>query len=76
MTETERLDAAWKQAVDWLMREHDECLDDAARDALYRWLAEEPTHRQAYKQARDVWLITGLVPTRDERGDPPSGDHE
>lgn len=73
MTETERGNA-WKLAVDWVMREHEEALDDAAREALRRWLAEAPAHRQAYEQARTLWLIAGLVPTADERGNPPSDD--
>ncbi|MFC6632701.1 FecR/PupR family sigma factor regulator [Microbulbifer taiwanensis] len=73
MTDIECGDAAWNQAVDWLMREHEESLDDAAREALIDWLAS-PAHRKAYEQARTLWLVTGLVPTSDEQSDPPSDD--
>lgn len=71
MAEIER-GSAWEQAVDWVMQEHEEALDDSAREALRRWLAEMPAHRQAYEQARTLWLITGLLPASDERGDPSS----
>jgi len=74
MTETERREAAWKQAVDWLMREHEESFDDRAREALRSWLAAAPAHRKAYEQARTLWLVTGLVPTGDEQSDPPPDD--
>lgn len=74
MTETGHGEAwgdVWQEAVGWVMREHEESLDDAAREALRQWLAEVPAHRQAYEQARTLWLITGLVPTADEQNDPP-----
>jgi ferric-dicitrate binding protein FerR (iron transport regulator) len=74
MIDTEHGDAVWKQALEWIMREHEELLDDAARNALRDWLAETPVHRQAYDQARTLWLVTGLVPTADEQNDPPPGD--
>lgn len=74
MTETERGDVVWKQALDWVMREHEEPLDDAACAVLRDWLAEAPIHRQAYDQARTLWLVTGMVPTAEEQNDPPSGD--
>lgn len=74
MTETEHGDVIWKQALDWIMREHEEPFDAAARTALRDWLAETPAHRQAYDQARTLWLITRMVPTADEQSDPPSGE--
>lgn len=74
MTEIECSDVVWKQAMDWIMREHEEPLDDAACAALRDWLVQAPSHRQAYEQARTLWLVTGLVPTDDEQNDPPSGD--
>lgn len=74
MTDTEHGDAVWKQALEWIMREHEELLDDAARNALRDWLAEAPVHRQAYDQARTLWLVIGLVPTADEQNDPLPGD--
>lgn len=75
MTDTEHSDAVWKQALGWIMREHEDLLDDAARNTLHDWLAEAPAHRQAYDQARTLWLVTGLVPTADEQNDdPPPGD--
>lgn len=65
-------DTAWKQAVDWIMREHESSFDDAMRASLHRWLAESPAHQSAYQQARTLWLVTGLIPMADERDDPPS----
>jgi ferric-dicitrate binding protein FerR (iron transport regulator) len=57
------------------MREHEESLGDAARNALRDWLAEVPAHRQAYEQASTLWLVAGLAPTADEQqSDPSSGD--
>ena len=71
MTETERGDAVWQQALDWIMREHEKSLDTVARSDLCDWLAEAPAHQQAYEQARTLWLVTGLVPTADEQDAPP-----
>ena len=70
--EIESGDVVWEQAVGWIMREHEEAFDEAMRQSLRRWLAEAPTHRQAYEKARTLWLITGLVPTADEQNDLPS----
>ncbi len=75
MTDDVRGNAAWRQAVDWIVREHDESFDDAARRALLLWLAEAAAHRQAYEEARRLWLLTGMVPTADEQDEPPPGDH-
>ncbi len=74
MTEFARDDALWNTALDWVMREHEEPLDDKTHTALCCWLAEAPEHRQAYEQARTVWLMTGLVPTVDEQTETSSGD--
>ena len=73
MTETERGDAAWAWAVNWTLQDYREPRDGAAREALQHWLAEAPAHRQVYRQVRGLWLITGLIPTRDEQGRPPPG---
>ena len=71
MAENESVDLAWKQAVDWIMREHEQPLDDAAQERLRHWLAQAPAHRNAYEQARALWLITGLMPTADEEDNLP-----
>jgi transmembrane sensor len=74
MTEIERGDTVWQQAMDWIMREHEGLLDDVTRQELQHWLVAAPAHGQAYEQARTLWLITGLVPTADEQSDSPAGD--
>lgn len=74
MTEIKRGDAVWQQALDWIMREHQQPLDNTARNALQDWLAQAPAHRQAYDQARTLWLVTGLIPTADEQNNPPADD--
>ena len=74
MTEIKRGDAVWQQALDWIMREHEQPLDKAACNALRNWLAQAPSHRQAYDQARTLWLLTGLIPTADEQNNPPPAD--
>lgn len=74
MTNTERGDVIWQQAMDWIMREHEELLDDALHQEFRHWLTAAPAHAQAYEQARTLWLIAGLVPTVDEQSDSSSGD--
>ena len=53
------LDAAWA----WVVRHHEErYTSEATAEALVRWLAEDPSHRQAYDKASRLWLMTGFVP--------------
>ena len=52
----------WREAVDWLMREHEKPLDVATRQALIAWLKENPAHHAAYEEASRLWLLTGLIP--------------
>jgi ferric-dicitrate binding protein FerR (iron transport regulator) len=75
MIDAKYSDAAWKQAVDWIMQEHESSFDDAARATLRHWLAESPMHQKAYQQARTLWLVTGLIPALDERDDLSSGNN-
>ena len=55
-------DTIWQQALDWVLRDHERPLesDEAAR--LHAWLDADEAHRHAYREARHVWLLTGLVP--------------
>lgn len=76
MTDSVYGDAVWQRAVDWLIQEHEDTFDDAARKALLLWLAEAPAHRRAYEDARRLWLLTGLVPTADENADSPSASSQ
>lgn len=56
-------DPAWEQAMDWVMREHEQGgLNTAEQRALNDWLAAKPAHGKAYEEARRVWLLTGLLP--------------
>lgn len=74
MTEIECGDVLWRQALDWVMREHQEPLDEAACTALHDWLAQAPAHRRAYDQVCALWLATGLIPTAEEREATPAND--
>lgn len=56
-------DPVWDIAWSWVMHQHERQTFDAAVEAeLARWLAADPTHRQAYDKARRLWLMAGLVP--------------
>ncbi|WP_435105202.1 FecR/PupR family sigma factor regulator [Arhodomonas sp. AD133] len=59
-------DPLWREALDWVMREHEDALDERELARLRAWLAESPAHREAHEQARRLWLITGLVPPSDD----------
>ncbi|QNI03777.1 DUF4880 domain-containing protein [Halomonas sp. SH5A2] len=60
-------DAVWQTALDWLMREHEQTLSDADREALRAWLAASSQHRQVFHEAEQIWLLTGMIPRSDER---------
>ncbi|MDQ7727812.1 DUF4880 domain-containing protein [Halomonas sp. SpR8] len=60
-------DSVWQTALDWLMREHEKTLSDADRDAFHAWLAASSQHRQVFHEAEQLWLLTGLIPSDDER---------
>ncbi|MBT2773076.1 DUF4880 domain-containing protein [Halomonas sp. ISL-60] len=60
-------DAVWQTALDWLMREHEQALSDADREALHTWLAASSQHRQVFREAEQLWLLTGFIPSGDER---------
>lgn len=60
-------DAIWQAALDWLIREHEESLSEIDREALYAWLAVSPQHRSVFHEAKQLWLLTGVIPLRDER---------
>ncbi len=58
-------DPLWREALDWVMREHEDVLDERELARLRGWLAKSPAHREAYEQAHRLWLITGLIPPSD-----------
>lgn len=60
-------DAVWQTALDWLMREHEETLSDADREALHAWLSASSQHRRVFREAEQLWLLTGMIPRSDER---------
>ncbi|WP_008737421.1 FecR/PupR family sigma factor regulator [Isoalcanivorax pacificus] len=60
-------DPAWEQAMDWVMREHEQgALDASDQRTLHDWLAAAPAHQKAYQEARRVWLLTGMLPGEGE----------
>jgi ferric-dicitrate binding protein FerR (iron transport regulator) len=60
------MQAAW----DWVMKAHEQPLDDADLAALARWLEADPRHRTAHAQASRLWLLGGLVPPAHDDGLP------
>lgn len=51
-------DPIWQAALDWVLAPP----DSRSAAQLQDWLARDPAHRQAYEEARRVWLLTGLLP--------------
>ena len=62
MTRTARDDFVWQAAVGWVMREHEQPLDEPGLAERQAWLDEAPSHLQAYEEARYIWLLTGVIP--------------
>ncbi|WP_431262107.1 DUF4880 domain-containing protein [Roseateles chitinivorans] len=61
----EQDDPVWSAAWTWVQREFDrEHFDDAARQALARWMAEDPEHARLHQQATRLWALAGQVPSR------------
>jgi ferric-dicitrate binding protein FerR (iron transport regulator) len=53
---------SWQLAMDWVMREHETQLTSIEISELRLWLAAGVANAEAYRAARDVWLITGCIP--------------
>ena len=60
-----RREAAWQDAMAWVMRQHEQPLGEAEATHLSEWLAASALNRQAYEQARQVWRLTGAQPPAD-----------
>ena len=60
-----RQQAAWQDAMTWVMRQHEQALAEADLVRLDEWLAASALNRQAYEQARQVWQLTGAQPPDD-----------
>lgn len=58
-------EALWNAAWEWVIREHEQPLDDAVRAELLAWLKADPRHPQYYEEAHRVWLAAALVPPND-----------
>lgn len=73
MSHADRNDPVWNTAWEWVIREHEQPLDDAARAELVAWLKSDPTHLARYEEASRIWLAAALVPVpSDTSGDPTS----
>lgn len=60
-------DPVWEAAWDWVQRQHDTGFEDLKfNEALNRWLQASDSHRLAYEQAAQIWLLAGLVPPKDD----------
>ncbi|MET3431262.1 ferric-dicitrate binding protein FerR (iron transport regulator) [Herbaspirillum seropedicae] len=58
----------WDSAVTWVLREHEQTLlASADQQALEQWLAADPAHRAAYREATSLWLALGFLPSPGER---------
>lgn len=62
MTGSTHDELIWQQALDWVLREHEQPLNESVQAGLRAWLDQGAAQRQAYDKARYVWLLTGLVP--------------
>ncbi|WP_129780146.1 FecR/PupR family sigma factor regulator [Peristeroidobacter soli] len=62
MSRSERNEALWNAAWEWVIREHEQVLDDAGRAELIAWLKADPAHRAHYEEAHRVWLGAALIP--------------
>lgn len=69
MTHERESDPIWHVAWSWVQRQHDrENFDDSALAELVAWLKADPLHRQAYNKASRLWLLSGLVPPKNDVG--------
>lgn len=62
MSVPSRDDPVWQTALGWVMRAHEQPLDEATSAELRAWLDADPAHREAHRQASYLWQITGCVP--------------
>lgn len=76
MRHSDRNDLQWNAAWEWVIREHEQPLDDAARAELVAWLKADPAHLKNYEEAHRVWLAAALVPPPASEGDLASEDDE
>jgi ferric-dicitrate binding protein FerR (iron transport regulator) len=66
-------DAVWNAAWAWVIREHEQSLDDTARAELIAWLKSHSAHRACYEEASRIWLASALIPApKDGAGGPSS----
>ena len=66
MSRSDRDEALWDTAWDWVLREHEQALDEVARAELVAWLKADPAHLKNYQEAHRVWLGTALVPPSED----------
>lgn len=71
MSQFDRNDLLWNTAWEWVIREHEQPLDDAARAELVTWLKADPAHLKHYEEAHRVWLATALLPPPTSEDDEP-----
>ncbi len=84
MNRPDPTDPVWELAWEWVVREHEESLDEGRRQQLMTWLQADIKHRAAYEDACEIWLAAALIPRVDgddsDTGDgppdrPPSAGH-
>lgn len=69
MSQSDRADPIWDRAWEWIVREHQQPLDEAARAELVAWLKADPYHLRTYQEAARLWLAAAMVPPPE---DPPA----
>ena len=62
MSPSDQNDPLWNAAWDWVIREHDQPLDEAVRAELVTWLKADAAHLKYYEEAQRIWLAAALVP--------------
>jgi ferric-dicitrate binding protein FerR (iron transport regulator) len=62
MHNSDRDDPMWQTAWSWVIREHEQPLNESQQTELVQWLKANPAHFQTYEEASRIWLLSGLVP--------------
>lgn len=61
----ETSDEIWDIAWQWAQYPmHDVTDTHPDLQALQQWLAQHPSHKVAYDQACELWLLSGLIPPK------------
>lgn len=66
MSDLNGIEVVRDQAIDWIMRQHDQTFSATDASAFKEWLDIDELHKRVYLEVRSVWIITGLTPSIEE----------